>query len=120
MLNNALDFGIKEFEFWEMTIAELDRYVDSRKRVQQVEAKDRAIHNYIHALLVGKALARVLDENATFPEIEEAYPTLFVENQVKKNVIQERKDELSALRFRQFAESFNQKFIEEEAKMVNE
>ena len=120
MLNNALDYGLKESEFWEMTIAELDRYIDSRKRVLRIEEKERATHNYLHALLVGKAVARCFDDKSSFPEIHEVYPSVFVETQANKDEIQERKDELSALRFKQFAESFNQTFIEEEANPINE
>lgn len=115
MLNNALDYGLKESEFWEMTIAELDRYIDSRKRVLRIEEKERATHNYLHAVLVGRAVAKCFDNKSSFPEIHEVYPSVFVETQAKQDLIQERKDELSALRFKQFAESFNKKFNKEGA-----
>ena len=50
------------------------------------------------------------------PEIETVYPELFVEELVKaKQAAEERKNELSALRFKQFAESFNKKFNKEVA-----
>lgn len=120
MLNNALDLGVSERDFWEMTIAELERVAESKRRLLRVEQKDKATHNYIHALLVGKALAASFSEEADFPTINEVYPSLFSVDTKQSDLIQERKDELSALRFKQFAESFNQKFIKEEATTINE
>ena len=43
------------------------------------------------------------------PPISEVYPSLF-ENEAVEEEIQKKKDELSALRFRQFAQSFNKRF----------
>ena len=42
MLNNALDYGISEHDFWNMTFAELDRLVASKKRMEKYEAKEKA------------------------------------------------------------------------------
>ena len=51
------------------------------------------------------------------PDLTTAYSTLFVEeNEEVKQAIQKKQDELSALRFKQFAQSFNQKFNKEEQK----
>lgn len=112
MLNNALDYGIKEAEFWNMTFAEIDRYIKSRIRTIKFENQEKAKFDYIHAILIGKAVSKVLSSNATFPEIEEAYPGLFNNNEKKQEEIQNKKDELSALRFKQFAQSYNSKFKE--------
>lgn len=109
MLDNALDCGITEFDFWNMTIAELERAVESKNRVIQREAKQRATFDYIHALLIGKALAKTMSSSATFPEIYEAYPTLFDDVNGKEKQ-QEQKAQLSALRFIKFAQSHNQNF----------
>lgn len=63
--------------------------------------------------LIGKSISRIYNSANKFPDISEEYPSLFdsIEIQEKK---QERKDELSALRFKLFAESFNKKFDEKE------
>lgn len=59
--------------------------------------------------LIGKSVGRIYNSANVMPDISEVYPSLFdsVEIQEKK---QENKDELSALRFKLFAESFNKKF----------
>lgn len=49
------------------------------------------------------------------PDISEVFPTLFDSEEAKQRK-QEKKAELSALRFKQFAQSFNQKFNKEVAK----
>lgn len=109
MLNNALDLGITEHEFWDMTLAELNRLTESRVRQQKMKAKERATFDYIHAQLIGRAFACNMTSEATFPPIEEAYPSLFLD-QEKINKQHEQQQSLSALRFMQFAESVNRKY----------
>ena len=111
MLNNALDYGISEKEFWEMTFAELDRLVASKKRMEKHFAKEKATYDYISAILIGRAFAACMDNKAKFPEIHEVYPSLF---DVQEREIQKREqsNQLSALRFKQFAHSYNKKFKE--------
>ena len=111
MLENALDSDISEFDFWHMTLAELDRLVESKNRRLKTQAREKATYDYILAALVGRALS--ISENASFPEIYEVYPSLFGEQQeVREEQKQEQKDELSALRFKQFARSYNKKYEE--------
>lgn len=107
--------GIEEKDFWEMTLAELERKIASIKRVRKQEAQEKATFDYILADMIGRSVARVYHSSNTLPEINNVYPTLFdsVEIQEQK---QKKKDELSALRFKQFAESFNSKFKQEVAK----
>lgn len=108
-LLTALDCGISEECFWEMTIAELARAVDSFNRRKQAEAKEKASYDYILADLIGRSISRMFSSSATMPEIGEIYPTLFDTQEIQQQK-QEKKAELSALRFKQFAQSFNQKF----------
>lgn len=108
-LDIALDYGISEHDFWEMTIAELERAINSKKRVQKREAQERASFDYILADLVGRSISRIYNSTNNIPSISEVYPTLFdsKEYEEAKSV---KQDELSALRFRQFAQSFNKRF----------
>lgn len=92
-----------------MTLAELVRLIESKKRVQERQLKERATFDYIHADLVGRSIARVHSSANKYPSIAEAYPSLFSQEEVEENV-QSKKDELSALRFKQFTQSFNAKF----------
>lgn len=111
MLNNALDYGISEKDFWEMTFAELDRLAASKQRMDNFHAKEKASYDYILAMLVGRAFAACMDDKATFPEIHEVYPSLFndKDREIKNR---EQSNQLSALRFKQFAHSYNKKYKE--------
>ena len=111
MLNNALDYGISEAEFWDMTFAELDRLVASKQRMEKHKAQERATYDYILAALVGRAFSAGMDSKAKFPDIHEVYPSLFDphEREIQK---QEQTNQLSALRFKQFAQSYNKKYKE--------
>ena len=111
----ALDCGIPERIFWEMTIAEFAREVKSYNRRKREEAKEKASYDYILADLIGRSIARMFSNSATMPEIGELYPTLFDTEEIQKQK-QEKMAELSALRFKQFAQSFNQNFHKEVAK----
>lgn len=105
-----MDIGIREIEFWEMTIAELDRAIMSWERNQKRIAQERAVYDYISASLIGRSIASYFSNGVTMPEIEEIYPTLFNdERQKKKEQQEELKAQLSALRFRQFANSYNKR-----------
>lgn len=114
-LESALDYGFTEFDFWNMTIAELERAVESKKRIYIAESKEKAVMNYTLADLIGKSVARIYNSTNTMPPIEEVYPTLFDSAEIKEQKAQ-KQAELSALRFKQFANSFNKNFKAKEAK----
>lgn len=106
---SALDYGIAESDYWDMTIAEVIRAIDSKKRVQRINAQEKAAFDYILADLIGRSVARVHSSSNKMPSIEETYPSLFnTEDEAAKR--QEKKDNLSALRFKQFAQSFNNRY----------
>lgn len=113
MLDSALDYGITEERFWDMTFAEIQRAADSAVRVKKAQAQEKATYDYILAQLITKGVSKVLGDKGNFPSIEEAYPGIFddviAERQAKIN---EQKMNLSALRFKQFAKSYNKKYKE--------
>ena len=92
-----------------MTLAEFNRLIESKQRVQKVEAQEKATYDYILADLVGRSLARAFSNSAKYPEIYDAYPSLFDRNAIEDSR-EQRRMELSAKRFEKFAESFNKKF----------
>ena len=81
----------------------------SHKRVNKDKSKERAVFDYLLADLIGKSVARIYSEQNPFPDICEVYPQLF-DSIVIQEQKQEREDELSAIRFKLFADSFNKKF----------
>jgi hypothetical protein len=110
-LEVALDFGIKEAEFWDMTLAELIRAVESARRRELAEQQRRALFDYRLADLVGRSVARIYSRGATMPELHEAYPQLFDDE-----ALEEAKAELEAERFaaqlRAFSEAHNKRLEE--------
>lgn len=94
-----------------MTIAELERVVESKRRVMKREAQERATYDYILGDLIGRSIGRIYNSKNQYPEIFEIYPSLFESetiNEEKRN----KQVELSALRFKQFAHSYNKNFKE--------
>lgn len=106
-LENALDYGLSEKDFWEMTFAEISRAIESAKRRE----KRKASFDYVLADLIGRSISRIHSSSGRMPSLSEAYPSLF-DQEAEEEEIQKKKDELSALRFRQFAQSYNKKLRE--------
>jgi hypothetical protein len=121
MLDSALDWGIREFEFWEMSLNEITRAIDSKRRIKELETKEKAYFDYTLAILNTKGVARILvGSKADYPTLEEAYPEIFVKEAANNQaLIEEQKMNLSALRFTQFVNSFNKRY-KEVANKINE
>ena len=113
-LDSALDFGITETEFWEMTLAELERAINSKRRTEKIRAQEKASFDYILADLIGRSIARLHSSSNHMPEIGAVYPSLFDTEEIQQKK-QEQKAELSALRFKLFANAYNAKFNKEAA-----
>lgn len=94
-----------------MTPGEVVRLTQARSRIRRLEAQERASYDYILANLIIKGVSITLGSKGNFPTIEEAYPGLFDDLAEKRNEeLNKQKINLSALRFRQFAQSYNDKF----------
>lgn len=116
-----MDYGIKESEFWEMTLAELQRCFDSKHRIELKEAQERASFDYILAQLFTRGVGCLFSSDATMPTVFEVYPMLFEEQQKEqKEKVIEQKALLSSLRFKQFADAHNKRFSEKGVKVNNE
>lgn len=111
MLNSSLDFGLRELDFWEMTPGEVIRFIESRNRVRRIEAQEKASYDYILANLIVKGIGITLGSKDTMPPIQDVYPKLFDDlAEEHEEKVQQQKAQLSALRFKQFAQSYNNKF----------
>ena len=98
-----------------MTIAEITRMAKSKQRTTITASKERAVFDYLLADLIGKSVSRIYSNSARMPELYEVYPSLFEQEDIEEKK-QEQRDNLSALRFKQFAQSYNKRFKKEEAK----
>jgi hypothetical protein len=110
-----LKWGISERDFWEMSLCELERAIQSRKIIKEREAQEQATFDYILADLVGRSVGRIYASTNKLPDICDVYPTLFDSEEIKQKK-QEQQTKLSALRFKQFTHSFNSKFNKEVSK----
>lgn len=98
-----------------MTISEITRMAKSKQRTTITASKERAMFDYLLADLIGKSVSRIYSNSARMPELYEVYPSLFEQEDIEEKK-QEQRDNLSALRFKQFAQSYNKRFKKEEAK----
>lgn len=87
----------------------------SKQRTTITASKERALFDYLLADLIGKSVSRIYSNSARMPELYEVYPSLFEQEDIEEKK-QEQRDTLSALRFKQFAQSYNKRFKKEEAK----
>lgn len=92
-----------------MTIAELGRLIDSKKRIHKQELREKAQFDYILADAIGRSIGRIY--SGAFPDISSIYPSLFTNDEIKEAQA-ENKMELSVIRFKQFAERYNSRFKE--------
>lgn len=104
-----MDYGIDETAYWNMTLAEAIRAIESKKRQQKAAAQEKAALDYIHADLVGRSIARIYSSSNHMPQLNEVYPSLFDSEEIKAQQ-EQKKMELSAIRFKAFAQSFNNRF----------
>ena len=92
-----------------MTLGEIKRKIESCRRVRLMETKQQAQLDYILADAIGRSVARIYGGSAKYPPLYEMYPSLFDDEEYKRQE-EERRNELSAIRFRQFADNFNKRF----------
>lgn len=108
LLENSLLSGLSELDFWEMTVGEVSRYITTKNKIRKIEAQERASYDYILASLIAKGISISLGAKDTFPSIYEVYSEVFDDViKQKEEEKQEKIMQLSALRFRQFAQSYN-------------
>ena len=104
-----------------MTPAEITRSIESKNRVRKIESQERASYDYILASLITKGVSIVLGSKESFPQIQEAYRKLFDDLQeMREEEIEKKKIDLSVIRLKQFAQSWNNRFHKEVSKQINE
>ena len=104
LLQPAINLGLSEFDFWDMTIAEIQRWVEGATW----RLKKQAIFDYQLADLIGISSARMLSNEVQFPAIEDVYPELFDKKQSEDEPIV--KDDIMTIsqnRFLAFAQAHN-------------
>ena len=91
-----------------MSIGEVVRFIQTQEKLRKIQSQEKASYDYILSNLIVKGISITLGSKENFPRIEEAYPGLFDDiKEDQRAKIEEKKMELSALRFKQFAQSYN-------------
>lgn len=92
-----------------MTLAEAIRAIESYNRRYKAAERQQAAFDYILADAIGKSVSRIYSSSATMPKLYELYPALFASDEIQEQE-QAKRDELSVLRFKQFAQAHNKKY----------
>jgi hypothetical protein len=97
-----------------MTLAEIKRVMESKNRTKKAEAQEKAAFDYILAGLIGLNVSRCFNKDNgedKYPKLEEVYASLFEDKAQQTSQEKEaKKNELWALRFKQFANFHNKNF----------
>lgn len=96
-----------------MTVGEVVRQIESYNRTYIARQKEKATYDYIHASLIVKGVSITLGAKDSYPQIQEVYSSLFNDD-TYTNVIEEKRNELTVLRFKQFAQSYNKAYKNKE------
>lgn len=86
----------------------------SKKRIIERERKEKAYFDYTLADIIGHSVGRLFDEKNTYPCIEDVYSDLY-NSKERQEEKQKQQEQISILRFKQFAENLNRKFNKEVA-----
>lgn len=84
----------------------------SYQRTRKSELQEKTSMDYTLADLIGRSVARIYNSSNTIPDIEEVYPTVFDKEELERKRT-ERRNQLLAIKFKQFAENLNLKFKED-------
>lgn len=106
MLPLAIECGISHWDFWELSFGEISLLISVHNKKEKQRIQEQATFNYSLANLIYISVARLMDKNAKYPPIEEAYPNLFdsVEVQPKQQDWRIAKERLM-----KYAEAHNKK-----------
>lgn len=115
MLQPAINVGISESDFWNMTVAEVQRAMEGAVW----RMKSKAQFDYSLANMIGFSVSRLLDSNAEMPTIEEIYPDLFQE-EIKKREEEEAEALAQEAAARKAMNNFMQFALKHNARMHGE
>lgn len=109
LLQQCMSIGMREEDFYNSTLAQITRYVESYNKQQQNKLQEKAYFDYQLANLIGVSVSRLLSKDAKYPTFEKAYP--FINQSVQfKEVDEEWEMEVQRNKLREWAEQINKKF----------
>ena len=98
-----------------MTIGEYVRAIEAKSRIDKRRLQERAVMDYLLADLVGISVARSQSSSVKMPDVRKHYSFLFDEDdrQAALEEEQRKRDEISSINFKLFANSFNARHFKE-------
>lgn len=107
MLPIALQCGIGAREYWELTYGEIVDTIEAYNAIEKRRTQESAALVHQLANLVGISVSRLVDKDAKYPELHEAYPTLFEVPEPQKPVQQDWR--IAKERLMRYAQAHNKK-----------
>ena len=107
MLPFALQVGIDVREYWSMTYGEIADTISAYKDNEKLRIREVASFQYSLANLIGLSVARLMNSDAEYPSLKEAYPTIFADMEDAVPVQQDW--QVAKARLLQYAEANNKK-----------
>ena len=108
LLVQCMSIGMTEEDFYNSTIKQINRYVESYNKQQENQLQEKAYFDYQLANLIGMSVARLLSKDAKYPTFEKAYP--FINKDAKAEVDEDWEMEVQHNKIREWAEQINKKF----------
>lgn len=112
LLVQCMSIGMTEEDFYNSTIKQINRYVESYNKQQENQLQEKAYFDYQLANLIGLSVARLLSKDAKYPTFEKAYP--FINKNAKAEVDEDWEMEVQHNKLREWAEQINKKFKADE------
>lgn len=108
LLQQCMSIGMREEEFYNSTLSQVTRYVESYNKLKDNQMQEKAYFDYQLANLIGMSVARLLSKGAKYPTFEKAYP--FVNKDNDKETDESWEMEKQHLKLLEWAEQMNKKF----------
>lgn len=108
LLQQCMSIGMREEEFYNSTLSQVTRYVESYNKLKENQMQEKAYFDYQLANLIGMSVARLLSKGAKYPTFEKAYP--FVNKDNDNEVDESWEMEKQHLKLLEWAEQLNKKF----------
>ena len=77
LCEKCLDLNINEDEFLDMSLGEINRKINSYKRIKEEENKNNLFLIHTLAALEATSMSRLFNKNAKYPNLYEAFPKVF-------------------------------------------
>lgn len=92
LLEEALQCNITIFDFWEMTYGEIVLVLRAHSMKKKASLKQLLSLNHSMADLIGASVARLMNKDAKYPTLYEAFPTVFEEERSQEQAREQARE----------------------------